>query len=172
MPVPPLDTDAERLVVNEVGRYLRLIEAEFNVEIPRIPVRFDLIGNTVGMYCRKRGERSIRFNSYVFAKYWQENLASTVPHEVAHYVSDILFDSRYIKPHGKQWQSIMRFFGVEPSTHCHFDLSDIPKRAMKRFAYACDCSEHQITAIRHNRIKLGKRRYFCRRCAGELVARG
>ena len=170
MPVSPLDNDGERKVVNEVERYLSLVEREFNVEIPRIPVRFDLIGNTVGMYCKKRGERSIRFNSYVFAKYWQENFASTVPHEVAHYVSDILFDHRYIKPHGKQWQAIMRFFGVEPSTRCYFDLSDIPKRSMKRFEYVCACSAHQITAIRHNRIRLGKRRYFCRQCAGELVA--
>ena len=164
-----LNSQEEDLVVDEVDRYLDLVAHEFDVRLPRIRVRFDLIGNTVGMYCKQRGERSIRFNSYAFAKYWQESLDDTVPHEVAHYVSDMMFDCRYIKPHGREWQSIMHFFGVEPKTRCHFDLSDIPKRQMKRFAYECSCGNHQLTVIRHKRILSGKRRYFCRACRGELL---
>ena len=169
MSAPSLSPQQERSVVAEVNRYLEMVSREFEVELPNIEVRFDLIGKTIGMYCKKRGHRSIRFNPYVFAKYWRENLADTVPHEVAHYVSDVLFDSRYIKPHGREWQSIMRFFGVEPKPRCYFDLSDIPKRELKRFDYSCLCGTHQLTAIRHNRIKAGKRRYFCRSCAAELV---
>ncbi|MGR8946990.1 MAG: SprT family zinc-dependent metalloprotease [Gammaproteobacteria bacterium] len=172
MTVKRLDSEAETLVVAEVERYLGLVEQEFKVDVPKIAVSFDLLGNTLGMYRKRNGERSIRFNSYAFAKYWQENFTATIPHEAAHYVSDILFDSRHIKPHGKQWQSIMRFFGAEPSTRCYFDLSDIPRRTMRRFQYICNCSEHHITAIRHNRIKSGTRRYFCRRCTGELVMAG
>ena len=164
-----LSAQQQRMVIDEVERYLDLVSREFSVELPRIEVRFDLIGKTVGMYRKKRGERVIRFNSYVFAKYWQESLHDTVPHEVAHYVSDIMFDCRSIRPHGREWQSIMRFFGVEPKTRGYFDLSDIPGREVRRFDYFCGCGTHQLTAIRHNRIKAGKRRYFCRSCSAELV---
>lgn len=169
MSVPVLSSQQERAVVDEVNRYRDMAVREFTLELPSIEVRFDLIGRTVGMYCKKRGERSIRFNSHVFAKYWQESLADTIPHEVAHYVSDVMFDSRSIKPHGREWQSIMHFFGVEPKTRCYFDLSDIPQRQLKRFNYSCRCRIHQLTAIRHNRIKAGKQRYFCRGCSAELV---
>ena len=170
MSIQPLNSHEEKLVIDEVDRYIGLIDKEFAVNLPRIPVRFDLIGSTIGMYCKKRGERSIRFNSHVFSKYWQENFTDTIPHEVAHYVSDMLFDYRYIKPHGPQWQSIMHFFGANPKARCYFDLSGISKRQIKRFDYACRCGTQQLTAIRHNRIQSGKRRYYCRACSAELVA--
>ncbi|MEM7468261.1 MAG: SprT-like domain-containing protein [Pseudomonadota bacterium] len=170
MTVQALDHNREDLVTNEVARYLGLVEREFSVEMPGIPVHFDLIGNTLGMYCKKKGVRSIRFNSYAFSKYWNENFANTIPHEVAHYVSDSLFDHRYLKPHGREWQSIMRFFGADPAVRCYFDLSDIPKRKMQHFSYACACGQHELSAIRHNRINSGRRRYYCRRCQEELVA--
>ena len=141
MSVPSLSPLQERSVVAEVNRYLGMASRESEVALPNIEVRFDLIGKTIGMYCKKRGHRSIRFNPYVFAKYWRENLADTVPHEVAHYVSDVLFDPRYIKPHGREWQSIMRFFGVEPKTRCYFDLSDIPPAPRGRVA-CCHCHCH------------------------------
>ena len=169
MQAQKLSPQQEDIVTARVNYHLALVEEEFSVNLARINVHFDLIGKTIGMYRKKRGERSLRFNSYVFAKYWQHSLSETVPHEVAHYVSDVLFGFRYIRPHGREWQSIMRFFGVVPNARCDLDLSDIPTRRLRHFNYNCLCGSHQLTAIRHNRIKSGKRRYFCRNCTSELM---
>lgn len=170
MEVAPLNLAQQNDVIEEVARYQKMVATEFSIEVPAIQVRFDLIGGTVGMYCNKRNERSFRFNSYLFSKFWQENIDNTIPHEVAHYASDLLFDYRRIRPHGREWQAIMRFFGAEPSRTCQFDLTGIPKRKMRRFNYYCRCDTHQLSAVRHNRVERGQQRYVCRRCRSELVA--
>ena len=168
--VEPLSITQQEEVIAEVVRYQDKVAAEFDLGVPIIRVRFDLIGGTVGMYSNKRNERSLRFNSYLFSKFWHENFTNTIPHEVAHYASDLLFDYRRIRPHGREWQAIMRFFGAEPSRTCEFDLSGIPRRSMRRFNYYCKCDTHQLSAIRHNRVERGQQRYVCRRCQSELVA--
>jgi len=168
--IEPLTASQQTQVIAEVSRYQALIAEEFSIAVPNIAVRFDLIGGTVGMYCKKGVERGFRFNSHLFSKYWDENFSNTIPHEVAHYAADLLFDFRRIRPHGKQWQAIMRFFGAEPARTCYFDLTGIPKRSMRRFDYYCRCDTHQLTAVRHNRVTRGQQRYLCRRCRTELVA--
>ncbi len=157
-------------MIAEVTRYQDLLAEEFSIDVPLINVHFDLIGGTVGMYFNKNNERRYRFNSYLFSKYWHENVRNTIPHEVAHYACDLLFDYRRIRPHGRQWQAIMRFFGAEPTRTCQFDLAGIPKRSMRRFNYYCKCDTHQLSAVRHNRVGRGQQRYVCRRCRSELVA--
>lgn len=168
--IKPLTADQQELVIAEAARYQNMVAEEFSIKVPAINVTFDLIGGTVGMYSSKRNKRSYRFNSYLFSKFWQENFHTTIPHEVAHYASDLLFDHRKIRPHGREWQAIMRFFGVEPSRTCNFDLTGIPKRSMRRFNYYCRCDTHQLSAIRHNRVARGEQRYLCRRCQSELIA--
>ncbi len=55
-----------------------------------VPVRFELQGRAAGMYRVHKGERVIRYNPYIFSKYFDDSLANTVPHEVAHYITDVL----------------------------------------------------------------------------------
>lgn len=136
--------------------------------LPDIPVRFDLRGQLAGMY-RVRGERrEIRYNPLVFARWYGENLADTVPHEVAHYVVDVLHGRR-ARPHGAEWRTVMNAFGVAAQRTGDFDLGDLPVRRERRFRYRCPCSEHQLSATRHHRVLRGQSRYHCRACTGELV---
>lgn len=168
--VEPICAAKRNRVVEEVSRYRALVEQEFAIAVPEIAVYFDLIGKAAGMYCRKRNTRYLRFNPYLFAKYWHDNYRNTIAHEVAHYAADLLFSPQKIRPHGRQWQAVMRFFGVPPATTCNFDLTGIPTRKVRRYNYYCLCTTHQLTAIRHNRVVGGLQRYVCRQCASELVA--
>jgi len=137
-----------------------------------IPVTFDLTGRSAGMYRVQRGRRSIRYNPYLFAKYFEENVAVTVPHEVAHYVTDVLYGLHRVRPHGLEWQSVMRYLGVEPRATGDYDLSGIPVRRQRRFDYACGCATHRLSARRHNKVHRGEALYRCRRCGGPLVFSG
>ena len=141
----------------------------YGAPLPDIPVRFDLRGQSAGMY-RVRGERrEIRYNPLVFARWYAENLADTVPHEVAHYVVEHRHGRR-AKPHGAEWRAVMAAFGVAAQRTCDFDFSELPVRRERRFRYRCACTEHQLSATRHHRVLRGQSRYHCRGCAGELVA--
>ncbi|HYQ73001.1 MAG TPA: SprT-like domain-containing protein [Gammaproteobacteria bacterium] len=168
----PLDTGQRRRVIDATRRCIARAAVLFGRELADIPVRFDLRGRAAGMYRVRNGKREIRYNPHLFSKYFSDNLANTVPHEVAHYVTDVLHGLRRVRPHGPEWRAVMRAFGAEPVATCRYDLDGIPVRRQRRFHYRCDCSTHSISSVRHNRIRDGRVRYHCRRCRAPLSYTG
>lgn len=155
-------------VIKTTNQYIDLAAEKLDLPLDSIPVKFDLRGRMAGMYKIKDAHRWIRYNPYVFARYFSENLATTVPHEVAHYVVDKQFGFGYAKPHGKEWKAIMALFEAKADVTCNFDMTGLPRRSYRKVAYQCACRIHQLTHIRHNRVQRGYR-YFCRHCKEALV---
>jgi len=148
-----------------VVRAAGLFERKFVVP----PVQFDLTGRAAGQYRVLRGEVAIRYNPYIFARYFDDNLNETVPHEVAHFVVDQLWGLRRVRAHGREWQSVMRALEAEPRATVRYDLTGLPVRRQRRFAYRCDCRTHELSTCRHNRVQRGEARYHCRQCGQSLV---
>lgn len=166
--IEPVSLDQQRQIVTIAREYMGKAAAHFGVELEPIPMYFDISGRAAGMYCVRRRERFIRFNPYLFAKYFEPSLHDTVPHEVAHYVTDVLYGLNNIRPHGREWRSVMHIFGAEPKTVGDFDLDGVPVRRQRRFPYVCGCRRHALSASRHFRVQRGKARYFCRDCGDQL----
>ena len=166
--IDPITLQQQQRVIGRVADLLSQCQHHFGQVFKPIDIRFDLRGRSSGMYVLKYKQRYLRFNPFIFAKYFDDSLATTVPHEVAHYVSDILFDIKNIRPHGKEWQAIMLKLGVEPKVTGNYDLSGIPVKQQRRFVYVCNCMTHQLTTVRHNKITTGKAHYFCQKCDGQL----
>ncbi|ORU91542.1 MAG: metallopeptidase [Cycloclasticus sp. symbiont of Bathymodiolus heckerae] len=165
-----LDQKEQQQVVDETTKYIDLANNLFETNYPTIPITFDLKGHTIGMYKQGRGERLIRYNSPIFAKFFDANLRDTVPHEVAHYIVDMHYGARNIRPHGKEWRSMMERFNADASRTADYDLSDMPKRSYSSIAYRCDCKVHQLGIRRHNKVIQGKMSYSCRHCGDVLTA--
>ena len=158
----------EQRTLDETERLLKLAESHFDTRFPRPDVRFDLSGKSAGMavFARRR-DPLIRYNRQLLRQNGQAFIRQTVPHEVAHLVARFLHGYR-IRPHGAEWAAIMRLFDAV-ATRCHnFSLHDVPQRSMRYFAYRCDCREHRLSAIRHNR-RLAGVRYLCRSCGTPLL---
>ena len=115
MLVEPIDAGQQQAVRLATESCLRRAGGLCRRDFASIPVSFDLTGRSAGMYRVRNGRRSIRYNAYLFAKYFEDNLAVTVPHEVAHYVTDMLHGLHRVRPHGKEWQGIMRALGGAPA---------------------------------------------------------
>lgn len=141
-----------------------LLERPFKL----IPVAFDLSGRAAGMYRVQGRQRWIRYNPYLFAKYFHENLTDTVPHEVAHYITDMLYGLRKVRAHGPEWRELAAMFGASTKATCTFDLVGVPTRVQRRFTYRCDCTTHALSTRRHNQICRRQARYYCQSCRGEL----
>ncbi len=167
--IEPIDARQERQVEHATREWIHHARRLFRIPLEPIPVRFDLQGRAAGMYRVTRGKRIIRYNPYLFAKYFEESLTTTVPHEVAHYVADILHGLHTIRPHGPEWRAIMRAFGVEPRATERYDLSGIPVRRQRQFDYQCRCGTHPLSTTRHNKIRRNQAVYFCKRCGERLV---
>ena len=165
----PSDVLQRVRVVAVTGEWIARAGRLYGQVFPVIPVRFDLEGRAAGMYQVRGAQRVIRYNPHLFARYPRDSIEVTVPHEVAHYVTDMLFDMRQLRPHGAQWRAVMHDMGVDPCVTADYDLAGIPVRRQRRFVYRCLCREHRLSACRHNRIRRGARRYSCRSCDGELI---
>ena len=162
--IPPISNRHEQQVRLKTVDCIREAGRMYNRDLPEIPVLFDLKGRAAGMYRVQNNTRVIRYNPYIFAKYFADNIATTVPHEVAHYVVDMLYGAGRVKPHGYEWQQVMLSLGVEPRATGDYDLSGVPVRRQQRHSYRCACTLHSISTARHNRILRGKARYYCRKC--------
>jgi len=166
--VVPIKLEQQQQIVAETEAYIYQASNLLEYTFEPVPVLFDLKGRAAGMYKVKKSLRMIRYNPYIFAKYFDENLATTVPHEVAHYLVDVLYGLRKTQPHGKEWRNMMTLFNVEASVTCQFDLEGIPTRNYQRYQYSCSCRAHELTRIRHNRALNGVR-YNCRSCKQVLT---
>ncbi|MES9831063.1 MAG: SprT-like domain-containing protein [Candidatus Thiodiazotropha sp. DIVDIV] len=143
-------------------------EQHFGLAPSHPSILFDLKGKAAGMLIlHKNGLSKIRYNPDLLENYGQKFLKQTVPHEVAHLVARSLYGPT-IKPHGKEWQAIMSFFKT-PAIRCHsFDTKLSTVRSMRYFEYRCNCQNHRISAIRHNRVRSGIT-YLCRECGSSLI---
>lgn len=162
--VAPIDQVRQVEVADLTRDYIRRAGDIFGQAFPPVTVSFDLRGRAAGMYRVREGRRVIRYNPYIFSKYFADNLARTVPHEVAHYITDLLYGLRNIRPHGREWRTVMRAFAAEPAVTSRYDLAGIPLRRQRRFSYECACGTHALGTIRHNRARRGEVRYQCRQC--------
>jgi SprT protein len=172
MPVESLAPSRQEQVIAATLACIRRSEQLYDRRFVPPLISFDLTGRIAGMYRVQRGQQQIRYNPYIFDKYFTDNLANTVPHEVAHFVVNALYGRRRVQPHGAEWRAVMQRLGAEPSVTCRYDLGGIPQRRQRRFEYNCGCNTHAMSAVRHNRVQSGRGRYLCRQCREVLVFSG
>lgn len=172
MQVTPINAAQQQQVAAATRNCIQRAGELLEVALQPVPVSFALSGRAAGMYRVQRGQREIRYNPYIFGKYFTDNLAMTIPHEVAHYATDVMYGLRNVRPHGAEWRTIMQLLGADPAVTCRYDLSGIPLRRQQRFRYRCACSTHAISTARHNRVSSGRARYFCKHCLTVLAFTG
>ena len=166
--IRPIDAAARACVLHATDEWVERAAELYRRRIAVPVVQFDLVGRAAGMYRVDRRGKVIRYNPYLFAKYFEENLAVTVPHEVAHYVVHMLHGDRRVRPHGPEWRDVMQVFGVDPRCRMEFDMEGIPQRRQRRFAYQCRCRDHSLSTRAHNRHVNGRVAFLCR-CCGERL---
>ncbi|MCK5395745.1 MAG: SprT-like domain-containing protein [Gammaproteobacteria bacterium] len=170
--IQPLSTEKQQLVIEETQACIDQATNLFGVKDTGVEIVFNLKGRTAGMYRVKckiiQHKREIRYNPFIFSKYFDDNFKTTIPHEVAHYISDLIYGLRNIKPHGKEWKEIMQAFNADATVTANYDLTGIPQNNKTLYTYECGCREHQIGAIRHNRIKNQHGKYICSLCKQTL----
>lgn len=137
---------------------------EVHPTLPRPLVWLDLRGQCAGQAHFGRG--GLRFNPVLFDDNRRAFLVEVVPHEMAHWLVYHLEGHERMRPHGKEWRTVMqRLFGLEPRVTHAFDTrraSPVPHR------YRCGCREYAFSPQRHGLARRG-RVYRCRRCAQTLV---
>ncbi|MFV0275792.1 MAG: SprT-like domain-containing protein [Parahaliea sp.] len=170
--IEPIGPRQQREVQAATARCIAQASRKLGRPLAAIPVHFDLSGRSAGMFCIRGRDCWIRYNPWIFGKYYAENLADTVPHEVAHYVVHCLYGLRRVAAHGPEWQQVMRLLGASPQATFNRDLDGVPQRRQRTHRYVCGCRHHTLSSTRHNRVQRGTGRYQCRHCGETLVYSG
>ncbi len=135
-------------------------------QLGSIRIRFDLQGRAAGQArFTPSGGIEIRYNLAIASLQPEHFMRETVPHEVAHVVTWLLHGQR-VRPHGREWQAVMRQLGVNKPRRCH-DFEMPPLRRQRRWPYSCACNTHQLSTTRHRRAQQGTR-YQCKACGTTL----
>ena len=143
----------------------------YGINLPEAAIDFSLRGRCAGQARVDRGgETCLRINQQLLAENLDDFLRNTIPHEVAHLVVNWQARKKRQRPrpHGPEWQAVMRqCYGLK-ALRCH-SYQTTPARVVPRaFLYSCNCSEHRLTSIMHNRI-LRSYRALCRSCKSPLT---
>jgi SprT protein len=120
-----------------------------------------------------RGEPTqfrIRFSKKLWPRASEKERYETVVHEVCHLVAFHMaaMASKRIKPHGPEWQSLMRECGAAPD-RCHdIDNSDLRRKPKNRVHATCGCEKgHYLTPYKAGLVAAGYL-YTCRACRQSL----
>lgn len=107
---------------------------------------------------------TIKLNAQLLLDYQSQFIHEVIPHELAHLLVYSLYGK--VKPHGKEWQSIMKnIFCISVKRTHEFTNTQLQQT---RFRYQCDCQMHYLSLIRHNRIQKQSTDYLCTRCKKKL----
>ncbi|RKF18870.1 SprT family zinc-dependent metalloprotease [Alginatibacterium sediminis] len=156
--------ELENRLLERVEYCYQLAESYFSRSFERPETNFKQRGKIAGS--AKLGVNVLRFNLTLYRENQDHFLEHTVPHEISHLLCFELFGR--VPAHGQQWQSIMRdVFQLEPMRTHQYDVSSVQGKV---FDYQCQCSSHQLTIRRHNKVLKGIE-YRCRRCGSNLLAK-
>lgn len=183
LPASQTHTDLQGQAIEEVRRCLKLAEDYFDRQFVLDCVSFDLRGRSAGqfrakqlrsdgMFGKAQRVKEIRLNASLLEQYGDEFIRDTVGHEVAHFVVFELYSKR-VRPHGKEWQSVMIDVMKQSPTVTHsYDAE--PARKLERYRYVCSCDAkvHELSVIRHRKILNKKARYHCKDCRTEIIPEG
>ncbi|MGB5562937.1 MAG: SprT-like domain-containing protein [Sedimenticolaceae bacterium] len=152
----------------QVLRQAEPLCASRGARLPDPIIRFDLRGQAAGQAQWRQGQRPLlRYNLDIAHRHQADFLATTVTHEVAHLVTAACHGRT--RPHGPEWRAVMAYLGIPDAGRCHnYRLDDTAVKRQRRWAYRCDCSNHELSTTRHKRTCSGATRYHCRRCHAVL----
>ena len=166
-------------IADKVAELVRVANQRYAKAMLPPPIYYDC-NDTKGGY-HKAG--ALHFNSILAAQNFDHYLTVTVSHETAHYVQWIVYPDSLTrkvvyrgyspvysrrKVHGREWQSIMRLFGIRDPERCHnYDVASVQKRVFKKTPVYCACSVHQVTNKIIAKLNAG-RTFTCKDCKTKI----
>ena len=140
-------------------KYLTQAYQLLNTEYKEPKIVYKPKGSIAGSAILNRWE--IQLNTIMLFENGEKFIEEVVPHELSHLITFQIYGK--VKPHGKEWQYIMSEIMKQPPKVTHnFNF----KR--KEYVYICDCQEHYLSSIRHNKIEKNKISYQCLKCGSIL----
>lgn len=146
----------------ELEESLEYLIQEYNLDLDIEIEIADRFKRKAGQY--RHDEREIRISRHLLENH-PEKVIETVKHEIGHAVVMHRHQNRGIRPHGKEWKSIMRELDIENPEACHsIQLTDY------NYIVRCTNPECDVEIGRHKKSRLVKKAksYKCKECGSRF----
>lgn len=145
---------------------------------PTVTVSFDLDSvRTLGQCQSKSNKVShLRLNPNLLNELKEVYINEVYVHEFAHacvrtYIGHYR-NGRRVMPHGPDFKNFCRAFGISGRATTNIASNSKTLKEKKKtkslYPYECGCMLHEVSTIKHNRMRRGST-YTCRRCGNDLV---
>ena len=166
----PTNTDLRQQAEAAVRRAEECARNFYGIKLPDAVIDFTLRGRCAGQArVERNGDTCLRINQQLLVENLDDFLSNTIPHEVSHLIVNWQARKKRQRPrpHGPECQAVMQScFNLEPK-RCH-SYQTTPARIVPRpFLYNCNCREHLLTSIMHNKISRSYQA-LCKACRTPL----
>jgi SprT protein len=149
-------------------KLLKQTEKLYDLKL-NITIKTDLKGYRLIGQCKKISAKNyiIRLHKKLLEEFKERYLDDVLTHEFAHAVQMELYKKN--KPHSKEWKSVVEALsGVQYNRRENINYNLKKNRRYKTYLYECSCGEHNLSAIRHNRVVKNIMLYKCKKCGSKL----
>lgn len=138
-----VSTEIRQRVNQKIEQCIEVAKNAYRLSEVRFPkVGYRLTGTSAGRAHYITWE--VEFNAALLTENVDEFIETTVPHEIAHLITDLVYPEAHSRaygkkrsPHGAEWRSVMRTLGVANPQRCHtFDVASVSNRK-PRTEYLC-----------------------------------
>ena len=167
------ENELKKLITEKVITTWKEAKVIFNITQPfEVEIKFKLKGGCAGkaLFNGESKPSVLNFNLVIAMKNTEDFLNDTVPHEVAHLVTHLIYG--YVSAHGPEWKYVMIRLGKQPN-RCHNMEFESARKINKPFDYTCKCGlSFHLTEREHNEMQHNKFTYHCKKCKGNLIYTG
>jgi SprT protein len=151
-----MNTEIDSKVIDDLKKMADRIQTRKNLDI-EVSLKISNLKRAAGQYHRDRKE--IRISEHLIQNH-PEKVEDTLKHELGHAVVDQKY-SRRVKPHGREWKTVMKKLGVEDPSACHS-----LKLAEYKYFVRCSNPNCDVEFGRYRKSKKVKHadRYVCGKC--------
>lgn len=166
-------------VETKINACIATIEKKYKVTFKKPAVHYNVRGTTAGKAWTKKW--IVGFNAVLLNENTDDFIARTVPHEIAHLATELIYPHAHVRtrgtkrsPHGSEWASIMVVLGADVK-RCHsYDTTNAQVKRSVSYDYKCACCGAAITLgpKRHAKMLKDPHQYThtkCGRIHGKLI---
>lgn len=145
--------DMKAKVDAKLRECIAIANKRYNINLKFPTVIYQKRGTTAGTANYRTW--TIDINPVLLVENFEDMLADTVPHEMAHLITDTVYPEAHESGpmqrtrsgwkrgkrsvHGSEWQSVMRVLGVNPSRCHNYDTTNARTREKTSYDYKCNC---------------------------------